>query len=265
MSAVGRDDVEIYGISGGALNAFDFYLLLNRIVHEDPDLIVVPVGLRSFSEFWLHNDAYRYPGMDHYLAPSELLRARNLSVAGRDVSFVPWSLRRADAAWFAGRGARLLRGAKVYFENERDRVEEGLAAAAFASWEPVSEEFLLALQPQHPRWNLDIRADHSLMEAFRRINDLAARHGISILYYTVQINVEDQRERGRDIRIHANYAVIEEAIARGPGVHFLNLAEENPREMFSDHVDHLTPEGIAGVAAELAQEILAIEAAKRAD
>jgi hypothetical protein len=263
LPADAKDDIAVYGMSGGALNAFDFYLLLNRIARERPDVVVIPVGMRSFSEWWLNDESYRFHGMDHYLAPSEFLRAWNLSVAGREVPLVGWLLRRVDAAAFDGRGAHLLRGAKVFFETESERLERGIARRVFPSWEPVPAEVELAVVPDHPRWNTDIAADHPLLHAFRLINDLVARNGIEVLYYTEQINVEAQRKKGRDLRIRENYGVIERAIAGGPGVHFLMLSDRNPPEMFSDDIDHLTPDGIATVAAELAREIVAIERAKR--
>jgi hypothetical protein len=253
-----KDDIAIYGLAGGALNAFDFYLLLNRIARERPDVVVIPVGLRSFSEYWLHDEGYRFHGMDHYLLPSEVPRAWNLSVAGREIQLVGWLLRRLDASLFDGRGAHLLRGAKVFFENESERIEDRIERTALASWEPVPAEIQLAKTPNYQRWNTDIAEDHPLLDAYALINDLAARRGIEVLYYTEQINVEAQRKKGRDVRIRENFAVIERAIAAGPGVHFLMLSDRNPPEMFPDDVDHMTPEGIAGVAAAIAREIVAL-------
>jgi hypothetical protein len=258
-----KDDIAIYGLAGGALNAFDFYLLLNRIVREEPDVVVIPVGLRSFSEFWLHDEGYRFHGMDHYLLASEIPRSWNLSVAGRKIQLVGWMLRRLDASLFDGRAAHLLRGAKVFFENESERIEDRIEETALASWEPVPAELELAMIPNYPRWNTDIARDHPLLEAYALINDLAARRGTLVLYYTEQINVEAQREKGRDLRIRENFAVIERAIAGGPNVHFLMLSDRNPPEMFSDDVDHMTPEGIASVAAAIVREIAALERAKR--
>ena len=49
------------------------------------------------------------------------------------------------------------------------------------------------------------------------------------------------------------------AVAGDPGVHFLTLCDENPPEMFSDDIDHLTPEGIAGVAASIVREIVTLK------
>jgi hypothetical protein len=80
-----------------------------------------------------------------------------------------------------------------------------------------------------------------------------------VLYYTEQVNVEAQRKKGKDLRVRENFAVIEDAIARDAGVRFLMLSDENPPEMFSDDIDHLTPEGIADVAAAIAREIVALE------
>jgi hypothetical protein len=262
LPADAKDDFAIYGLAGGALNAFDFYLLLNRIVRERPDVVVIPVGLRSFSEFWLHDEGYRFHDMDHFLLPSEIPRSWGLSVAGREISLVGWLLRRLDASLSDGRGVHLLRGAKVFYENESRRIEDRIGRTALASWEPVPAEVELETAPNYQRWNTDIAEDHPLLDAYRLINDLAARHGIDVLYYSEQINVEAQRKKGRNLRIRENFAVIERAIAGGPGVHFLMLSDRNPPEMFSDDVDHMTPDGIATVAEALVREIVALEREK---
>jgi hypothetical protein len=116
--------------------------------------------------------------------------------------------------------------------------------------------------PRYRRWNTDIAEDHPLLQAYRLINDLAARNGIEVLYYTEQVNVEAQRKKGNDVRIRENFATIESAVAGDPGVHFLALAEENPPEMFSDDIDHLTPEGITRVAEAIVREIVALKQSK---
>jgi hypothetical protein len=257
-----RDEIAFYGIAGGALDAFDFYLLANRIAPERPDVIVVPVGLRSFSEWWLHNEGYRFHGFDHYLRPSEFLRAWNLSVAGREIPLVGWVLRRLDARFFDGRAAHLLRGGKVFFESESERFQQEISQTLLASWEPVSKEVQMKAIRRYRRWNTDIGEDHPLLRAYRLINGLAARHGTRVLYYTEQVNVEAQRKKGKNLRVRENFATIERAVAGDPGVHFLMLADENPQEMFSDDIDHLTPEGIAGVASAIVREIVALKQSK---
>jgi len=258
-----KDRIAFYGIAGGALDAFDFYLLANRVARERPDVLVIPVGLRSFSDWWLHNEGYRFHELDHYLQPSEFLRAWNLSVAGREISLVGWVLRRLDAGFFDGRAAHLLRGAKVFFEAESDRLQQQISGALLASWEPVPRAVQLRAIPRFRRWNTHITADHPLLRAYRLIDDLAARNGIDVLYYTEQVNIEAQRKKGRDLRVRENFAAIEGAIAGDPGVHFLDLSDENPPEMFSDDLDHLTPEGISRVAAAIVREVTAIEARRR--
>jgi hypothetical protein len=222
------------------------------------------VGLRSFSDWWLHNQGYRFHELDHYLQPSEFLRAWNLSVAGREVSLVGWVLRRLDARFFDGRAAHLLRGGKVFFEAESERVQQQISETLLASWKPVPRDVQLKAVPRYHRWNTHIAGDHPLLRAYRLINDLAARHGVDVLYYTEPVNVEAQRKKGKDLRVRENFAAIEDAIAGGPGVHFLTLRDGNPPEMFSDDLDHLTPEGISRVAAAIDREVVALEHAKRA-
>ena len=88
IAAKGVEDIAIYGVSGGALNAFDFYLVLNRIVHEKPDVVVVPVGMRSFSEFWLEVQSNAHP---------PLRRKYPRSIPRRDPTRVPRKMLRAPS------------------------------------------------------------------------------------------------------------------------------------------------------------------------
>ncbi len=252
----GNGEFEVFGVSGGALNGVDFYLLLNRVVRERPDLVVIPVGTRSFSDWWLYNEGYRFHEMDHYPSFVELLRARNLSVAGREFSVVGWGLRSLDAPFFDGRTAHLLRGAKVWFEAERERVAYLITRRLFGP------EALLrgAAPPEYERWITDVADDHPLFGAYRLINDFARRNDIEILYYSEPANAAAQLRKGRDLDLEQNFAVIERTISDSPGVRFLRLADRSSPGMFSDDVDHLTPAGIEKVAGALADEIAKMRA-----
>jgi hypothetical protein len=115
-----------------------------------------------------------------------------------------------------------------------------------------------APERRYERWNSDIPDDHPLFEAYRLINSLAGRYGIRILYYAQQVDEQSQRRKGRNLRVVPNFSTIEKVIGGDPGVTFLMLADENPSEIFSDGIDHLTPEGITSVAAALADEIASI-------
>jgi len=262
--ALGESDYEVDGLSGGALNAFDYYLLLHRIAAEQPDLVVIPVSLRSFSEKWLRNERYRYHGMDHYLSLRGFLDSRGLAVAGREITAPGWILRSLDARWLHGEAEHLLRGAKVFFQNEKDRIARRLERAMPASWQPLPAGLALQAIPEYPEWNTRIPPDHELLEAFRLINRLAARRGIEILYYTERVNVAAQREAGVDVRAEANLATIESQIAGAPGVHFLALASDVPRGFFMDDIDHLTAEGMDHLARELARAIRALRREREA-
>ncbi|MBW2286723.1 MAG: hypothetical protein JRG90_02765 [Deltaproteobacteria bacterium] len=252
----GHGDFEVSGVSGGALNGVDFYLLMSRVVRERPDLVVIPVGTRSFSEYWLYNEGYRFHEMDHYPTFAELLRARNLSVAGREFSVVGWGLRSLDARFFDGRVAHLLRGARVWFKGERERVAYLITRRLFGP-----EALILhTAPPEYERWITAVADDHPLFEAYRLINNLAHRNGIEVLYYSEPANETAQRRKGRALNLEQNFAVIERAISGSPGVHFLRLAGDNPPGMFSDDIDHLTRAGIETVAGALADEIAEMRA-----
>ena len=93
---------------------------------------------------------------------------------------------------------------------------------------------------------------------FHLIEDLAKKHGISVLYYSTNQNVQAQLEKGRALKLPENTAVIKRAITREPSTFFLDLAASNPPEMFSDANEHLTPGGINQVAGHLMQAALLI-------
>lgn len=98
--------------------------------------------------------------------------------------------------------------------------------------------------------------DNPTLQPFRLLNSLAARHGIAVLYYTVQANERAQAAHGIDLALRRNYALIGREIGRSPGVSFLDLSASNPPWMFSDEHEHLSREGIRAVAGRLADAIL---------
>lgn len=247
-----------FGTAGGAYSAFDFYLLANAMKNEPPDLVVAPVSLRSFAPAWFLNPGYRVRDLDHYLALSELWRSRSLSVGGRDVPVGGWVLRGTDAVLFAGDAERLLRGAKIFARLETERHASRFAARLGWSFnEELPEE-------RFSGWEPHIAADHEMFDAFRLLNDLAARTGFEILYYTVQPNAQAQMARGRDIRVWENFELIERQITGAPGIHFLALREPIPQPMYRDDIDHLHPQGIEHVAAQIARKVAEIRASRSA-
>jgi len=251
----GYDEVEVAGLAGGALNAVDFYLLMNRVVRERPDLVVIPVGTRSFSEWWLYNEGYRFHEMDHYPSFVELMRARKLSVAGRELDVIGWGLRSLDARFCEGRVAHLLRGAKVWFDGEKDRITYLITRRLFGP----DAVMRTAAAPDRERWISNIEGDHPLFEAYRLINDLAKRNGIEVLYYSEPANQAAQRLKGRELNLANNFAVIEREISGAPGVRFLRLAGRYSSDIFSDDVDHLTRAGIEKVADAIVDEIVELQ------
>jgi hypothetical protein len=196
--------------------------------------------------------------MEHFVGPAEFFRARNLAVEGRELATVAWGLRKIDAACCRGKVEDFLRGVRTYFYAEKERIEREIQQTVFTAWVPVPPELQPGAMARESAWNSHIASDHPLFEAFRLLNDLAARHGIPLLYYTEQVNVTAQRDKGNDVRIVENFETLEREITGGPNVHYLKLIDRNPPEMFSDAVDHLEPESIDALAGILAREIRAI-------
>ena len=244
-----------FGVAAGGYNAVDFYLLANSMAAEPPDLLVVPVNLRSFGPAWLHDPGYRVPELDRHLLPSELWFTRSLNVGGRTLPMGAWLLRRLDARWFGGEIERRLRGVEIIAERESERIAERIEGPlAPLTGRPDGSGQLADLAVWEPR----ISADHELFRAFHLLNGLAARRGFEILYYTVIPNTRALVEQDIEIHMWRNFDLIEQQIGRARGVHFLGIREPVPEWMYRDEIDHLKPAGIEWMAEHIAQRVDAI-------
>lgn len=243
----GAGDIAVYGISAGAFSGYDFYLLLNRLVDDPPDLVVAPVNLRSFSPQWNALLDHDFPRIEAYLRLSELPRALGLSVGTRMLRWDTLLLVHLDLWLFDGDLGAFLRGLGRWLHAERDRILADLAPPGEAAAGPASAS----------AWPQQVTPDNPTLQPFRLLNSLAARHGIAVLYYTVQANERAQAAHGVDLSLRRNYALIGREIGRAPGVEFLDLSASNPPWMFSDEHEHLSREGIRAVAGRLADAIVA--------
>lgn len=251
--------IEVYGISAGAFSAYDYYLLMNRLVDEAPDLVVVPVNLRSFSTWWSRIREHDLPRIERYLRLDELPHAHGLEVGDRQIRWDALALVHLDGLLFDGDAGALLRGGARYLHAERDRVLGSLGEQL--GWRPPE---MLRRQQRRFGWNVDdssewperVRRDHPMLEPYRLLNRLATEHRMPVLYYSVQANEQAQAKLGVRLDLRHNYQVIAQEIGRDPIVTFLDLSNENPPWMFADDSDHLSREGMQHVAKRLARAIV---------
>lgn len=241
-----RERIDIYGVAARAFSAFDYYLLVNRLVDARPDLVVIPVNARSFGEEWIASAAHEFTPIERYLRIDELRAAPDEPVGRRELGWERVLIRRLDEALAGGRISLLLRGLRRHLRAE-------LLLAAENTF-PLHLFHPLPSQPL-PIWPIAIAPDHPMLAYFRAINRLAARHGIEVLYYTVQTNLEAVAESGSPPDLQGLYASVEREIAHAPGIHFLDLAGSNPRWMFSDASEHLNERGMRMVSQRIARRI----------
>jgi hypothetical protein len=253
LPAAERERVELYGISAAAFGAYDYYHLTNRLVVERPDLIVVPVNLRALSSWWAQLHYHDFRPIERYLRANELLHVHGIAVGPREIDWAGWLLVRADA-WLGGRIAPFLRGVGRYARTEAASTAEALGPAWLAR--PAPEAARARLAPASSPWPSQISADDPNLRLLRRIGSLAERHGVRVLFYTVQTNTKALARTGVRLGLARRFAEIEALIAPSPNVSFLQLAGDDPEWMFADEGDHLSPRGVEAVAGNLAAAIL---------
>jgi hypothetical protein len=245
----GLGELELYGIAARAFSAFDYYLLLNRLVEERPDLVVVPLNVRSFGEEWIASAAHDFTPIERYLRLDELLAAPRVRVGRREIALDRVLIRRIDHALAGSRLSLLLRGLRRTLHAELRLAAEKALPAALQPPPPPGPP---------PTWPREIASDHPLLAFLRAGNRLAHRHGVEILYYTVQVNLEALARNGTRLPLAELHASIEREITGTPGVHHLDLARANPGWMFSDAAEHLNGRGMRSVARRLADRIAEI-------
>lgn len=248
-----RENTYIYGVSTGAFSAVDFYFLLNRIVPYEPDLIVLPANQRWFSEQRMYGtdflDAYRLEG---YARFSEFPRLLPLTVGDREFGLRQMLFYRMD--WGPiNRPADTGIGSKVWARRRMEFLEHTLREKLPGRYPPIPFHLGTRAGPYYRDWDDAISEDHDLFKMYRLINQLAKKHGIAVLYYSVNQNVEAQASQGIDLKLAENTDVIRRNVTNDSHVYFLDLAKSNPLRIFADANDHLTPEGMAGVSGRLAE------------
>ncbi len=94
-----------------------------------------------------------------------------------------------------------------------------------------------------------IRDDHPILPVFKAIDGLASKHGVGVMYYTVQTP---------DLRAQQipNFTALRWALSGESGVRFVEMLDVIPPEDFQ-RMEHFFAPGMRRVAGRLVDEIVA--------
>lgn len=249
-----REDIEIFGFHSAGVDAYHFYLVLHRLIQEDPDLIVVPVNLRVFGDNWSKSRRFEYPSLQRYVPIFDYPVVLALSSEYRQFEWDGMLLYRWDHLFFDDRSAPFLAGIRKRFGNSQERLFKFVEDSASDYMTPLSA--LTDAPPLDYEENLRgsytprLIGTHYMLKQFRELNRYAGEHGAHVLYYAVQTPVRRARQK-------VNFQMIERNLLRDPGVSFANLSQVLDSDQFSIG-EHPTERGLGIVSGHLAKEIVAL-------
>jgi hypothetical protein len=248
-----REKIEIYGLSNGAASAYHYYYLTNRIVAEKPDLLIIEVNMHTFSYGWQSKTFHVRPNIHRFLRLDEMKKSQDIYYGDTRVSLGTYLLQKADDELFNYIFHPVIGGLKysafTRLQLYRNRINEN-----------IGSRYSLEQPPSHrvarPMWKPVNSRDNPMFKSYKAINRLTEKHGIPVLYYATPINESQVNRKNKiDIQMKESYDFIRDVIVDGPHIHFLDLSNADP-ELFSDGLEHLTPEGIEYVAGRLAEYIV---------
>ena len=251
-------EIEIYTVARRGFDAFDYYFLTNRLMEEGLDLIILPVNLRTFGLAWSAGQLNVFPELQGYVRLEEFFTAAALDTALHPSRWEHLLLRKLDVTLFDGGAESFIRGVRQRYRSTQDALTLQLESIVSRYADPISSEriqpkltpeFIRAYQAAHG-YLKDVGSDHEMLNAFRALNDLAARHGTDILYYTVQPEVLDTDRL-------ENFAVIRNSLLESPNVYFATLPFTLEEVHFA-RWEHVTPTGMQITAGHLADALAEI-------
>lgn len=251
-----KEDIDVFGYHCQGSDAYDFYLVLHRLILEKPDLVVVPVNLRIFGEGWSRQERFAFPSLQRFIPLADYPSVLALSSDHREFAWEHMLLYRWDHLLFGDRMAPFLAGIRNLYTAKEDRaigfVEDSARDYAIPlstltdTPEPSFEEFLRGT------YTSELFGTHYMLEVFRELSRYARENGAQVLYYAVQTPAPRARQK-------ANFQMIERNLRRDPGVHFADLSRVLDADQFSAG-EHPTPQGLAILTGHLANEIVALRA-----
>ena len=235
---------------------YDYTAYVDR--HGDwPTTLVLPINLRSFSPAWDSRPAFQFEKESKILAlglPWARLFLRPLDVFG----FFRPSISQQDFLNTPVYAGDVLVGYVRDFEElTADETLQEDAENAYREVKLEDEETAQAVLTYHYMYNLE--PDHRKLDSMVAVAELAAKHGVNVIFYITPINVEQgERFLGSEFRerFTDNIRVVQsklDAVA-SDNVTLLNMAFDLPAYDFTD-LEHLTETGKEYIAEQIALTI----------
>ena len=219
--------------------------------------LVLPINLRSFSPAWDMRPAFQFEKESKILAlglPWARLFLRPLDVFG----FFRPSISQRDFLDTPVYDGDVRVGHVRDFETlAADEILQEDAENAYREVKLEDQETAQAALTYHYMYNLE--PDHRKLDAMVAVAELAAKHGVDVIFYITPVNVEQgERFLGSEFsqRFADNIRVVQSTLdaASLDNVTLLNLAFDLPAYDFTD-LEHLTETGKEYVAEQLALAI----------
>jgi len=250
-------DLELQTLHFAGLDAFAFYQLVNRMIEDEVNLIVIPVNLRSFGGAWTQKTPNFLTLMNSYIPLSELPFLFSLG-AKSDIKMSHVILDTIDASFFDKRYHELKYKAVTEYRDFENKHLTSFEKRFASHTTQTTNRRKMAIFRQS--FATEVTKHHPYIPMFQRINVLAAKHDVKIMYYTVQVN---PRMIKPGIYLpEPQFEACRELFGTGDNVYFEDITDVIPPENF-DNFSHLDGIGIQLVADTLATKITAIKNEKQ--
>lgn len=246
-----RSKISMRGLRHQGFDAFDYYFLLNWLVDHEPNMIIIPINLRTFGPLWTETDRTGFPVLERYIRWREIPRASYLSYSSRIIRWDLLAMRKLDFAITNRKGIQFFRGIKLQFDDRLAQFESRFEMRYRDSgsyipdtWLDRKEQFFATHSKIYAK---SIPIDHPMIRAFRAINRLMHEHGVQVVYYSVEL-------ARKDVDQELHYELIRNILVQDPNVRFVDTLGLVNKSHFMQG-EHLTPEGINLLTRYLAPEI----------
>ncbi|HIA47679.1 MAG TPA: hypothetical protein EYN96_06850 [Candidatus Hydrogenedentes bacterium] len=249
------ETLEIYGVSFFGMGPREYYLLMNRLSVEQPDIVVIPVHLRLFTDYLMRQEHNRIDTFNQYLQWSEIPRALSIKVADRQFEWENLLLQKADAHFFDSRIAPLANGTKNELQVQYDFYLENHPHLQPDDWEVMPENTDNSISREPSGYELLIQEDHMILPLYDGIIRLAKKHHIQILFYPVGLDDTMQAELGLQMHVDENYRFLEKYLKQDSNALFYWPPTPIPSHLYVDAWGHMNEEGIHTVADDIFDKI----------
>lgn len=250
--------IEFYGLSYFALGPWEYFLLLNRLSLEEPDLIVLPVNLRYFTDYNMNLKLSRIYAFDHFVRWGEIPGALEFKVADREFRWSKLLWTKFDARYFNRDLTPLFNGLKSELRTWYRYRLNFLLNLQPERWESFPDKGLETVSPESAGYELVLDQDHPLLQVYSEINRFAEENGLTILYYQTDLDDTWQDKMGLQCHVDENYRFLEEFLSKSPNASYYIVNSAVPSSLHVDAWGHMTDDGIRIVADDLFEKVTAL-------